>query len=226
MDLRIISIGCLDAHPLWNEKGPARTGHATTTLIRTDGKAILVDPGLPPAIITARLAERSGLEAQDITHVFLTSFRPETIRGLEAFPEVPWLVSETERETVGVPLAQMLQQALAEDEKNLAEALSADVARLRRCESAPDRLAKGVDLFPLPGVTPGLCGLLVAEAMRTILICGDAAPTIEHIERGMVMKNAANLEKAKESLIEAMEIADLLVPGRDNIVPSPSQRPF
>ena len=36
-EYRIISIGTLAANPLWDEKVPVRTGHATTTLIASAG---------------------------------------------------------------------------------------------------------------------------------------------------------------------------------------------
>ena len=54
MDFRIISIGTLSVHELWDQQGAARTPHATTTLVRSEGKTILVDPGLPAQVITAR----------------------------------------------------------------------------------------------------------------------------------------------------------------------------
>lgn len=226
MDFRIISIGSLSANPLWNEKQPLRTGHATTTLIRSGKRAILVDPGLPPAVLVHRLSERSGLKPSDITHVFLTSFKPDTTRGLIAFDHAPWLVSHDERECVGVPLVGSLQKAEAEDDLELRQALAQDIALLKRCEPAPDRLADGVDLFPLPGVTPGCAGLLITTARSTTLVCGDAIPTIEHLERGQVLQSAADVLRARESFGEAVEIADFLVLGRDNFVANPVKRPF
>src|SRR5690606_30534810 len=87
MDVRVISIGTLAAHPLWKETSPVRTGHATSTLIRTRDKVILVDPGLPEPAIAARLSERTGLRVGDVTHVFLTSFQPDTRRGIMAFAD-------------------------------------------------------------------------------------------------------------------------------------------
>ncbi|TVQ30003.1 MAG: MBL fold metallo-hydrolase [Phycisphaeraceae bacterium] len=226
MDLRVISIGVLAAHPLWDERSPVRTGHATTTLIRSGDATILVDPGLPGPILQARLAERANLKPADITHVFLTSFRPDTTRGLDAFPEAVWWISEAEREGVGVPLAQTLRQASDQGDAEIVKALERDIGLLQRCRPAPDNLAPHVDLFPLPGVTPGLCGLLVSEPGHTILVAGDAVPTAEHMERGMVLPQCASLEKARESLLEAVEIADLLVLGRDNVVVNRGRRPF
>jgi hypothetical protein len=69
MDVRVISIGTLSVHPLWGERTPVRTGHATTTLVRTGGKVILVDPSLPAQVLEARLAERANVKPEQITDV-------------------------------------------------------------------------------------------------------------------------------------------------------------
>lgn len=234
MDFRIISIGCMAAHPLWNERSAVRTGHATTTLITAGKRKILVDPGLPPQALAARLSERAGISPQDITDVFLTSFAPDVRRGLPLFDGATWHISETEREVVGVNLATALkdlvmrredQGGVAKDD-SLREVLEQDVALLSKCKPAPDSLTDRVDLFPLPGVSPGQCGLLLSHARHTVLICGDAIPTVEHIEQGKSPSPVPDLEAAKASFEEAMEIADLLILGRDNIVVNPTKRPF
>jgi glyoxylase-like metal-dependent hydrolase (beta-lactamase superfamily II) len=228
MDVRVISIGALAAHPLWGERSAVRTGHATTSLVRAGKRTILVDPGLPEQIVAARLGERAGIAPRDVTHIFLTSFRPDVRRGLQgtAFDHATWWIGESEREAVGVPILTNLREAAEQGDSAMKEALEAEAAILKRCEPAPDHLADRVDLFPLPGVTPGLCGLLIAGARHTTLICGDAVPTIEHLEQGKVLPNAASVERARESFTEAIEIADLLVPGRDNLVVNPTRRPF
>lgn len=235
MNYRVVSIGAMAAHDLWDEREPQRTGHATTTLIMSEsaeGEArpvrILVDPGLPEQALVARLRERANLGPEAITHVFLTSFRPDVRRGIGAFDRARWLISEREREAVGVPLAEGLKRLaenFEEPDETIERVLRTDVAILQRCEPAPDTLAKGVDLFPLPGVTPGLTGLLLS-GVQTTLICGDAAPSIEHLEAGRAPRNAADPDAARESLSEALEIADLLVLGRDNVVVNPTRRPF
>jgi glyoxylase-like metal-dependent hydrolase (beta-lactamase superfamily II) len=228
---RIISIGTLAANPLWGEAAPVRTGHATTTLIRAGDRAILVDPGLPAPAIAARLNERAGLKPEDITHVFLTSFQPATSRGIAAFDHAAWWINAAEREAVGVPLARRLKDAAGgghdsgEDGHALRE-LELQVAILKRCRPAPDKLADRVDLFPLPGVTPGLAGLLVSGPRQTTLVCGDAVLTAEHLEHGRIPDSAHDLPQARESFAEAVEIADLLIPGRDNLIVNPTRRPF
>lgn len=233
MQLRIINIGAMSSNPLWGEKPGAavRTGHSTTSLLQAGKKNILIDPGLPPQVLAARLGERANLRPADITHVFLTSFRPDVRRGLPAFEHATWWISEAEREGMGVPLVRRMQQAQQEGDDQLKEALQLDIATLKRCTVAPDRLTDGVDIFPLPGVTPGMCGVLVAGPVDglgagTTLICGDAIPTFEHLQRGSVPHGAADVETAQESFKEAVEIADFIVPGRDNWVINPIRRGF
>lgn len=226
----VVSIGTLSANPLWGERAAARTGHATTTLITTKDAKILVDPGLPAQALAARLAERTALSPDDITHVFLTSFHPDVRRGLSLFPDAEWLIHETEREGVGAPLAgqlkHMIEMGMAEEGADAIKALRDDIALLQKCERAPDELVAGVSLFPLPGVSPGLCGLLLEHPRFTILVAGDAIPTLQHASEGKVLPSASDLDRARTSFEEAMEVADLIIPGRDNLFVNPTKRPF
>ena len=237
MDIRVLSIGTLAAHPLWDERHPVRTGHSTTTLIQINDAKIIVDPGLPSPALKARLNERSGLTPEQITHVFLTSFNPECRRGIELFDKAQWLISEKERESVGVPIAQSLarlaetkelaeqaNEEFDESQQTMLRILQRDVAELSRCQPAPDSIAEGVDLFPLPGFSIGMCGLLLVEPSRTTLVCGDALPTIEHLDQGKVLPTCANRQLAQESFKEAIEIADTLILGRDNLVINPTRQ--
>tara|TARA_E500000318_G_scaffold85651_4_gene81863 strand:+ start:46101 stop:46844 length:744 start_codon:yes stop_codon:yes gene_type:complete len=231
LDFRIISIGTLAAHPLWDERSPVRTGHATTTLIRSGDKTIIVDPGLPAPALKARLHERSGLTPEQVTHVFLTSFHPEARRGIELFAHADWLISEQERESVGVPIAQSLGrlaetqemakqtgEAFHEDQQATLEVLQRDIAILARTQASPDSLSDDIDLFPLPGYSHGSCGLLLKGMSDTTLITGDTIATKEHLDQGKVLSGCADREKAMESFGEVIEIADLIVPGRDNLL--------
>jgi glyoxylase-like metal-dependent hydrolase (beta-lactamase superfamily II) len=228
MDFKVISIGALAAHPLWGERAPVRTGHATTTLITSGSKRILVDPGLPEQILLARLSERTNLKPSDITHVFLTSFLPDTRRALLAFEDATWWVSNEERDAVGAIVAAQLKQMVqsGDADPSLKRALENDIAILKRCQPPPENLAERVDVFPMHGVTPGLTGLLLSGPRHTTIICGDAIPTIEHLEQGKVLPMAADIQRAQSSFEEALEVADLLILGRDNIVVNPTRRPF
>src|SRR2546423_1342667 len=65
----IVSIGTLSRNRLWGEGSSVRTPHATTTLIRTGKRNIIVDPGLPAQVLGARLGERTGVKAGEIDTV-------------------------------------------------------------------------------------------------------------------------------------------------------------
>ncbi|MGI9014782.1 MAG: hypothetical protein ACR2GY_11125 [Phycisphaerales bacterium] len=225
-DFRIISIGAMAAHPLWNESQDVRADHATTVLIESQKQVILVDPSLPPNILLPRLSERSNRAAEHITHIFLTSFEPMRRRGLSAFTHATWLISERERETIGQALIRQVHEAREAGDDELLKLLTLEVATLQRCEAAPDSIADGVDLFPLPGVTAGTCGLLLPGSRFTTLICGDAVATIEHLKAGKVLQRCADIQAAQASFAEAIEIADVLVPGRDNVTMNPVRGPF
>lgn len=222
MDFRIISIGALSRHELWPGDPGNRTAHATTTLVRSGDRAILVDPALPAQALVPRLTERTGLTADAVTDVFLTCFRPAHRFGLAAFPRARWLISEQERDTVGGMLVERFER---EDDPETRKLVQQEVAVLKKCQPAPDKLAEHVDLFPLYGFTPGTCGLLLSERRSTILIAGDAVATREHLEQGRVLRGAFDVDAAQASFAEAVGIADLIVPGHDNITPNPMRGP-
>ncbi|MEX2213781.1 MAG: MBL fold metallo-hydrolase [Phycisphaeraceae bacterium] len=226
MDYRIISIGTLSHNEFWSESAPVRTAHATTTLIRSGERVILVDPGLPAQVITARLMERAGIKPAKVTDVFLTNFRPSHRWGLDAFEHADWWIAEMEREYVGRGLVEQLKQATDQADEAMQDVLKQEIALLRRFKSAPDRLAEQVDLFPLPGFTPGTCGLLLLKLNSTTLIAGDAVPTAEHMEHGQVLRQAFDIQQARESFTEAIEIADVIIPGHDNLLLNPTRRPM
>ncbi len=223
MDYRIISIGTLARHELWTQATTASgPEHATTTLIRVGERVILVDPGLPAQLLLPRLAERSGLSADDITDVFLTSFHPAHRLGIKAFPNAAWWIAEREREVMGQILVEKFQRE--EGDAELQGLLRDDIALLQKCRNAPDQLAPQIDLFPLHGYSAGTCGLLLAFPRQTVLIAGDAVATGEHLEQGRVLRGAVDVPLAQESLREAIEIADVIVPGHDNVILNPMRQ--
>jgi glyoxylase-like metal-dependent hydrolase (beta-lactamase superfamily II) len=215
----IISIGALDRNRLWGETQAVRTAHATTTLIRSGKRAILVDPGLPAAALGARLTERSGLRPEQIDTVFLTSFRPEHRMGLAPFDHAKWFIHEIEQQSTEQTLKRLIEEAPEEDEDRAL--MERELTLLNRLSNPEDRLAEYVDLFPLFGVTHGNCGLLIAAPTSTVLIAGDAVPTLDHFLAGQVLPDAADIQTAQESLREVYEIADLIVPGHDNLFMNP-----
>lgn len=218
---RVISMGTLAANALWNESAPVRTGHCTTTLIEADDALIVVDPSLPPQVVAARLHELSGRLPADVTHVFCTGFSDEHTGGIEAFPDAIWMCSQAELSRAGEALGDDLAVARNHPDDGalpMLQQLEKVHGRMRPC---PDALTPGVDLFPLPGVRPGTAGLLLVQPTRTVLISGDAVASVDHLQKGQVLPGCFDREQAMESFKEAIEIADVIVPGRGNIVLNP-----
>ncbi len=221
MSLRIdvISIGTLARNRLWKESQSLRTPHATTSLIRAGNELILVDPGLPGRILAARLTERTGLHPDQITAVFLTNFLPWTFGGLDIFTKAKRFVSESEQQTARSSLESLIEQAPNDDLDRAT--FQANLQLLKLFRPAPDTLARGVDLFPLPGYTAGTCGLLVAMPTATALLTGAAVATQDHFLAGQVLPESADLKTGQESMAEVYEIADWIVPGHDNLFVNP-----
>jgi len=214
----VVSIGTLSRNLLWKETEPVRTPHATTTLVRTGGRNIIIDPGLPAQVVAARLFERAGLRPNQIDTVFLTDARPAHRAGLRAFPQAQIIMHEIEQRATLEHLGRILAEADGADERAPVEQ---EMALIESFVAADDKLAPGVEIFPLFGFTVGTCGILVTSPTQTILIAGDAVASAEHLLAGQVLPGCVMLEQAKESLQEVYEIADVIVPGHDNVFASP-----
>ncbi|MGH7213295.1 MAG: MBL fold metallo-hydrolase [Tepidisphaeraceae bacterium] len=217
--LDIISIGTLSRNRLWNEPDAVRTPHATTTLIRAGKRHILVDPGLPAPALGARLFERTGLKPEQIDTVFLTNFRPAHRAGLSLFDKAKLRIHENEQQAASQRLQQLIDETPEQDEDRAHMLRELEI--LESLKPADDKLADGVDLFPLFGYTPGACGLLVTTPATTTLIAGDAVPTQDHFLAGQVLPDTFDIKAAHESMREVYEIADLIVPGHDNVFLNP-----
>jgi len=218
---RVISIGTLASHPLRNEPENLRTGHATTSLVSAGNAQILVDPSLPLQVLAARLDERAGLKPDDVTHVYLTSFDRDRRRCLGAFAHATWLLGPVEHEHAAQLLKAEADAFNEVGDRELLDHNHAERDALSNIKAAEDVIAPGVSLFPLPGFTPGSCGLILAQPTTTVLITGDAIATAEHLEQGKVLPGCADIEMAQESFREAVEIADILILGRDNWASNP-----
>jgi glyoxylase-like metal-dependent hydrolase (beta-lactamase superfamily II) len=215
----IISIGTLSRNRLWNETDVVRTAHATTSLIRAGKRLILVDPGLPGVVLGARLHERTGIKPNQIDTVFLTNYRPAHRAGLSIFAKAKLLIHEMEQAAARAELQNLLRQAPDEDEDR--KQIEQELRLLESIEPADDHLAPGVDLFPLFGYTRGTCGLIIAAPTMTLMIAGDGVPTQDHFLAGQVLPDAKDIAAAHESMREVYEIADLIVPGHDNLFLNP-----
>jgi len=215
----VISIGTLSRNRLWDEAQSVRTPHATTTLIRAGDRHVLVDPALPAQALGARLFERTGLGPEQIDTVFLTNFRPAHRMGLALFQNARILIHQIEQQSARQHIERFLQQAPPEDVDR--KHLQAELQLLDRLLPAEDRLADNVDLFPLFGYTAGTSGLLLSLPTSTVLVAGDAVATAEHFLAGQALADAQDIHAAQESMREVYEIADLIIPGHDNVFLNP-----
>ncbi|MFA5864836.1 MAG: MBL fold metallo-hydrolase, partial [Phycisphaerae bacterium] len=110
VEYRVISIGTLSKNFFWGEKDQVRTPHATTTLIVSGDKKILVDPALPGQVLNARLFERAGIRNSEITMVFLTTYRSAHRGALAAFDKAKWFIHEREKEYARAYLEEMYRK--------------------------------------------------------------------------------------------------------------------
>jgi glyoxylase-like metal-dependent hydrolase (beta-lactamase superfamily II) len=218
VEYKVISIGALSHNIYWNEDKILRSPHATTTLVVSGNKKIIVDPALPANVLNARLNERAGICLHEITDVFLTTFRSAHRGALSAFEHANWYIHEAEKEYARVQLQDFYrrsregnpeQQRIAED----------DIALLERCKPAPEKLADQVSIFPSPGASAGCCGLLLTPPVGAVVIAGDAVINSEYLEHGRVWDESFDIAQAQDSLRDILEVADLIIPGHDNIIP-------
>jgi hypothetical protein len=159
------------------------------------------------------------MRPEQIDTVFLTNLRPAHRAGLSIFTEAKVLVHEREKEATVTHMRAHIEEARQEELD--VTALAAELKLVESFEPADDKLADQVDLFPLFGYTPGTTGLLVAAPTMTTLIAGDAVPTLDHFLAGQVLPDSYDINAAQESMREVYEIADVIVPGHDNLFPNP-----
>ena len=220
----VVSIGALSHNRLWGETAPLRTAHATTTLVCDEDRTILVDPSLPASALAARLNERTGKTLADVTDVFCTTLRPVHRRSIDAMPKAQWWCGEAELETYREYLKDLLDSADRLDSD--AGGIRADLKLIGRFRPAPEQFGRQIHLYPLAGASVGSAGLLLTPATATIVIAGDAALTAAYVRAGQVWEGCADIEQAARSLQDVLELADVIVPGHDNVLLSPQRQWF
>lgn len=217
VEYKVISIGTLSHNSYWNETAGVRTPHATTTLVTSGDKKILVDPALPPQVLDARLYERAGIKNKDITDVFLTTFRSAHRGALGAYDQANWYIHEKEKHYVRHFFEERYRHT--KDDHELLHIIADELALLDRCQPAPEKLADQVELFPSPGASAGCCGLLLTPSVGAVIIAGDAVINTDYLEHGQVWDDCFDIKLAQQSLEDILEIADVIIPGHDNLIP-------
>ena len=218
----VISIGALSRNRLWGEAAAVRTSHATTTAVFDEDRVILVDPSLPPAALGPVFNERTGRTLADVTDVFCTTLRPVHRRSIAALPDAAWWVHADELATYQAHLEGLLETVQRLDPQDAAN-VEADLKLLARFRPAPEQFSGQVTVYPLAGPSPGSAGLLLTPPTCTILIAGDAAVTAEHVRRGQVWGGCTDVEQAMDAMRDFLELAEVIVPGHDNVALLPGR---
>ena len=78
---------------------------------------------------------------------------------------------------------------------------------------------------PFAVAVEGQCPLLDRRAFLRVAV-GGTWTTAEHVEQGRVLRGAADIAAARESLTETIEIADVIIPGHDNLLLNPTRWPM
>jgi len=222
VEYSVISIGALSKNRLWGESAQVRTAHATTTVVFDEDKVILVDPSLPAQALGPVFNERTGKQLGDVTDVFCTTLRPVHRRSIMALPEANWWASQDEIESHRAKLVALLDSASRLDPQQTTD-VEADLKLLESFHPAPETFTRQVTVYPMVGPTPGSAGLLLTPPTMSIIIAGDAVLTAAHMARGQVWQGCDDLEKALASLQDALEFADVIIPGHDNVCISPGR---
>ncbi len=95
---------------------------------------------------------------------------------------------------------------------------AAGLTREQVIEMLIERFGEQIHLYPLAGPSVGSAGLLLTPPANTIVIAGDAAVTAEHFRRGQVWRGCVDTAAAMAALRDLVEIADVIVPGHDNVM--------
>lgn len=194
----LITVGHLSRNKYRGEADdrPCREPLCTTTLIRTDDRVVVVDPGLPPREMASALGERTGVRAADVDAVFVTHHHGDHRVGLAAFPDARWYMAEAE-------LAAW--QPSASDRQVAA-----------RIQPAPDELAPGVHLLPTPGHTAGHTSVFFEYGRWRVVVGGDAVMTADFFRHTDYFFNSIDPAQARRSIGRISRTADIVVPGHDN----------
>ncbi|MEM8872800.1 MAG: MBL fold metallo-hydrolase [Planctomycetota bacterium] len=161
-------------------------GHVNAFLVESGDAKILVDAGCGTAFgaDTGKLVERLGalgIDPAGLTGLLVTHIHPDHVGGLlgdygKAFGEVPVLMLEEEPAFWGgdADLSQNLlpEEAKAGFKQNMAVATQAIAGRTEIVKATAE-LAPGVRVLPLPGHTPGHCGLILSSGDEKLLYVTD-----------------------------------------------------
>jgi glyoxylase-like metal-dependent hydrolase (beta-lactamase superfamily II) len=197
---KIITIGYLQHNDYWEEQSIQHEQICTSTLIETETRRILVDPGMAPGSFSTFLNQRTGLKPAHIDTIFLTHFHKNHWNGIELFPKSSWMMGKDEIRWW------KSHSHLSEKEKTM-------LARIVPIEEHP---IEGIETLSTPGHTHGLTSLMFEAREGMVLVTGDAVLTFDHFDTCEPSANPESAPEARRSIERIAKIADIVVPGHDN----------
>lgn len=206
---KTLTLGHLSRNKFWGESDAAQYHSvvATTTLVQTDDINILVDPTLPVEQTEALLRLHAGLGREDIHIVYATHYHGDHRVDADKYPNAKQYMS-----------AASLQDAQAAiEEVRQGRGVPAFVMGLEDFLPAPEQLAPGVTLYPLPGHTDGNTGLMLAASEGRVLLAGDTIMGEEYFCAGEGYWFNTSAEKTHISILRAAQDADIVVPGHGDV---------
>lgn len=206
---KTLTLGHLSRNKFWGESDAAQYHSvvATTTLVQTEEINILVDPTLPVEQTEALLQLHAGLGREDIHIVYATHYHGDHRVDADKYPNAKQYMS-----------AASLQDAQAAiEEVRQGRGVPAFVVGLEDFLPAPEQLAPGVTLYPLPGHTDGNTGLMLAASEGRVLLAGDTIMGEEYFCAGEGYWFNTSAEKTHISILRAAQDADIVVPGHGDV---------
>ena len=198
----VLTIGHLSRNRYWGEADDRayREPLCTSTLIRTTGHTVVVDPGLPLEDMVRVLDRRVGLTPSAVDIVFLTHFHGDHRVGLEAFPNAVWYMPSAEIEHAVTQLGP--------------DSPDRQVLGLLR-PSGPE-LIPGIGVIATPGHSIGHASLVFESEGMRVVVAGDAAMTRDFFRHDDYYFNTVDPQAAVTSIATVAREADIVVPGHDN----------
>lgn len=202
----IIVVGHLKWNPYFNESADAPPrgdpSTCTSTMIRgidIGGKpyVLIVDPTLR---LNAKdfyfdINRRTGLQAEDVTHCFITHTHFDHQIGVNYFPNAIWYAANV----------------VAEELKN------SEFIDGNKVIGVSDEFLPGVCAIPLPGHTSNLHGIAFLFCGQRIVVAADAVMTKNHFLNNTSMFEVDS-KVAAQTIEMLKQTADVIIPGHDNII--------
>jgi glyoxylase-like metal-dependent hydrolase (beta-lactamase superfamily II) len=167
-----------------------RSAVCTSTLTElADGSFLLIDPGLPYALMEETVYNRRGIKLDKISAIFITHFHGDHFVDIDKYTGAAVYASKEEID------------------------LNAGAVPVK--VEALDNQIDGIKVVPLPGHTMGTAGIAFKSGAHRVLVMGDAAMSKDFFNAGEGYFNAIDPEASKKSIDYAREHFDVIIPGHD-----------